>query len=162
MSRPGPTRRYPRTARLNRVVQEIVAEELEAADDPRLGFVTVVDVEVAQDLKEALVWYTWLPADPDGSVAAPHDLADAEALALLAEARTERDEALAEMGRRIHVELNRQVRMRAIPRLTFREDPAAQAGARVERILRGLDLSSTAGTDDPSAEVDDPGGPSLR
>jgi ribosome-binding factor A len=162
VSRPGPTRRYPRTARLNRVVQEIVAEELEQAADDRLGFVTVVDVEVAQDLKEAVVWFTWLPADEDGSVAAPHDLADDEAATQLADARAERDEALAQMARRIHVELNRQVRMRAIPRLTFREDPAAQAGARVERILRGLDLGPTADSDDPSAEADDPGDPSLR
>ena len=159
MTRPGPTRRYPRTARLNRVVQEIVAEELEAADDPRLGFVTVVDVEVAQDLKEAVVWYTWLPADADGSVAPPHDLADDDAAAQLAEDRAVRDEALAELGREIHAELNRQVRMRAIPRLTFREDPAAQAGARVERILRGLDLGPATDPDDPS---DDPDGPPSR
>jgi ribosome-binding factor A len=150
----GSARRYPRTARLNRVVQEIVAEELELADDPRLGFVTVVDVEVATDLKEAVVWYTWLPADEDGSVAAPHDLADPEADAVLAEARSERDDALGEVGRRIHAELNRQLRMRAVPRLRFREDPAAQAGARVDAILRGLDLGAAPpdGGDPPGAD----------
>jgi ribosome-binding factor A len=154
----GSARRYPRTARLNRVVQEIVAEELELADDPRLGFVTVVDVEVTTDLKEASVWYTWLPADPDGSVAAPHDLADDDAASALADARAERDEALVELGRRIHAELNRQVRMRAVPRLRFREDPAAQAGARVDAILRGLDLGASPDVGD-TGEPDDPWGP---
>ena len=40
-SRGGTARDYPRTARLNQLVQEIVAEEIERIDDDRLGLLTV-------------------------------------------------------------------------------------------------------------------------
>ena len=40
------TRRYERTARVNEVVREVLADELERLSDPRLGFVTVTGVEV--------------------------------------------------------------------------------------------------------------------
>jgi hypothetical protein len=41
----GTARDYPRTARLNHLVHEIVAEEIERIDDERLGFLTVVGVD---------------------------------------------------------------------------------------------------------------------
>ena len=47
---------YPRTARLNELVREIVAEELERIDDERLDLVTVVDVVVDADLRRAIVY----------------------------------------------------------------------------------------------------------
>ena len=62
-SRGGTARDYPRTARLNQLVQEIVAEEIERIDDDRLGLLTVVGVEVEPDIRHATVWYTALPVD---------------------------------------------------------------------------------------------------
>ena len=59
----GTARDYPRTARLNQLLQEIVAEEIERLDDERLGFFTVVGVEVEPDLRHAVVWYTALGSD---------------------------------------------------------------------------------------------------
>ena len=57
MARPGqPPRRYPRTARVNEVVLETLAEELERLSDPRLGFVTLTGVEVSPDLRQATVY----------------------------------------------------------------------------------------------------------
>jgi hypothetical protein len=50
----GTARDYPRTARLNHLIHEIVAEELERIDDERLGFLTVVAVEVERDLRRAV------------------------------------------------------------------------------------------------------------
>ena len=47
------SRRYPRTARLNELVREIVAEEIERIDDERLGFFTVTAVEVEPGLEHA-------------------------------------------------------------------------------------------------------------
>ena len=61
--RGGTARDYPRTARLNHLVHEIVAEEIERIDDDRLGLLTVVGVEVEPDIRHATVWYTALPVD---------------------------------------------------------------------------------------------------
>ena len=46
MARPRNAPRYPRTARLNELVREIVAEELERLDDDRLELVAVTSVHV--------------------------------------------------------------------------------------------------------------------
>ena len=50
------SRRYPRTARVNHVVHEVVADELERIDDDRLELTTVTGVEVDPDLRHATVW----------------------------------------------------------------------------------------------------------
>ncbi len=44
--RPGTARQYPRTARLNRLLREILAEELELIDDERLDLLTLTSVDV--------------------------------------------------------------------------------------------------------------------
>ena len=50
-----------RARRLAERIQEIVAETLEfRVKDPRLGFVTITDVRVTGDLREATVFYTVL------------------------------------------------------------------------------------------------------
>jgi ribosome-binding factor A len=55
VSRHGSPRKYPRTARVNEVVREVLAEELERLSDPRLGLVTVTSVDVSPDLRHATV-----------------------------------------------------------------------------------------------------------
>jgi len=48
-----------RARKLGERIQEIVAETLEMkVKDPRLGFVTVTDVKVSADLRDATVFYT--------------------------------------------------------------------------------------------------------
>ena len=51
------SRDYPRTARLNTLVREIIADELERIDDERLEFVTLTAVVVDGDLARAAVYY---------------------------------------------------------------------------------------------------------
>ena len=60
MTRHRSTRRYPRMARVNEVVREAVADEIERLSDPRLGLVTVTGVEVSPDLRHATVYYSAL------------------------------------------------------------------------------------------------------
>ena len=47
MARPTSPRRYPRMARVNEVVREALADELERLNDPRLGLVTITGVDVS-------------------------------------------------------------------------------------------------------------------
>ena len=122
---PHATRRYERTARVNEVVREVLADELERLSDPRLGFVTVTGVEVTPDLRQATVYYSALA--PAG--------ADAEARA---EASEETGEALRSATPHLQAVIGRQVRMKYTPHLLFREDPAIRTGERVDEILRRL------------------------
>jgi ribosome-binding factor A len=53
-------RKYPRTARLNESLLEVLAEELERLSDPRLELVTITGVDVSRDLSRARVYYSTL------------------------------------------------------------------------------------------------------
>jgi ribosome-binding factor A len=112
-------RRYDRTARVNEVVREVLADELERLADPQLGLLTITGVEVTADLRQATVYYSALiPAEGE----AEHGVAEA-----LGAARPQLQAAIA-----------RQVRMKYTPQLVFREDPAIRTGERVDEILRQL------------------------
>jgi ribosome-binding factor A len=114
--RQGSARDFPRTARLNHLVHEIVAEEIELLDDERLGFLTVVGVEVESDLRRATVYYTTLEdADPDIA------------------------ELLEEHRGRLQAAIARQARLKRTPELVFRPDSVIVQAQRVEDILRDLD-----------------------
>jgi len=107
-----PDRRYPRTARVNELVREVVAEELERIGDERLELVTVTGVDVEPDLRRATVWFTSLTEGVD--------------------------DILGEHRVRLQAAIGRQARMKRTPELVFRRDPAIASGRRVEDILRKL------------------------
>ena len=65
--RPQPTRQYPRTYRVNELVREITAEELERIDDERLELVAITSVDVDRDLRHAVVWFDTLPRRGDAT-----------------------------------------------------------------------------------------------
>lgn len=124
MGRKGRTRRAgggfgrgPRTARLNHLLQEIVAEELERIGDERLGLLTVVAVEVDGDLGRATVWYTSLSEDES----------DENVVTALEERRPALQAAVA-----------RQARIRRTPELVFLPDEVTRQAERVEDILREI------------------------
>jgi ribosome-binding factor A len=110
----GGRRRYPRTARVNHLLQEVIAESLErlADSDERLRLVTVTAVDCDPDLRHATVW--------------------------LASLDTDEADALADARVRLQAAVSRQVRMKRTPQLAFSADPAVAHGQRVEDILRRL------------------------
>jgi ribosome-binding factor A len=114
-SRPAPDEpgRYPRTARVNELCLEIVAEELNRLDDDRLELVTITHVGVAPDLRHATVEFSRLG---EGEEAA--------------------GEALAEHRARLQSAIARQARLRRTPELTFRVDEVMSTSARIEELLR--------------------------
>ena len=116
--------RFPRTLRVNHVLQEVVADELERLgdDDPRLALVTVTGVKVDPDLRHATVWLS--------------SLSDAA------------KEALGEDRVRLQAAIGRQVRMKRTPQLTFAADPGVAQGARVEDILQSLPRRDDGGEED--------------
>lgn len=132
-------RPYARTDRVNELVREIVADELQRIGDERLEWVTVTSVTVDNELSTARVYVDALDQGPSGG----EDGADVVGAAILA--------ALGQHRVRLQAAIGRQARMRRTPELSFRFDPAVVAGARVEEILR--DLVPAAG-DSITAEAD--------
>jgi ribosome-binding factor A len=109
-----PDRRYPRTARVNNVLREVVADALEKVsdEDERLVLVTITAIDVDPDLRHAKVFY----ASRQEGV----------------------EEALDEQRVRLQAAIGRQVRLKRTPQLSFVADPAVSSGERLESILRQL------------------------
>jgi ribosome-binding factor A len=116
----GTARDYPRTARLNHLVQEIVADEIERLEDDRLGLFTVVAVDVDPDLRRATVFYTSL------SAATGDNESD------------ELGEALAQHRGRLQAAIGRQARLKRTPELVFRQDTVIRQAERIEEIMREI------------------------
>ncbi len=110
-------RQYPRTARLNELLREILADQLERFDDERLEMLTITSVEIEGDLRHAVVYYDTLRD---------------------AEADEEILEALGEVRWRLQSAIGRQARIKRTPELSFAPDPAVRTGARIEALLAEL------------------------
>ena len=138
MTRHGSPRKYPRMARVNEVVREALGDEVERLNDPRLGLVTITGVDVSADLRQATVYYSAL------------GLAGKRGAGVVAEIAPEQREAtgaaLRSAAPHLRAELGRQVRLKYLPELIFKEDPAIATGNRIEEILRDLHRN-----DDPAA-----------
>jgi ribosome-binding factor A len=115
--------RYPRTARVNEVIIEIIAEELNRLSDPRLEMVTLTGAEVSTDLAYATLYYSAL--DLTGAVQTD-------------ERMKATSKALHKATPHLRRVLGKQVRWRNTPALTFKVDPSIAAGQRIEDILRDI------------------------
>ena len=105
-----------RARRLADRIQVIVAEMLERRiKDPRLGFVTVTDVRVTGDLREATVFYTVMG-----------DQAEQEATA----------QALASATGLIRSEVGKQTGIKFTPTIAFVADAVPENAAHIEDLLR--------------------------
>lgn len=116
--------RYPRTARVNELIREIVAEEIERIDDSRLELMAVTQVVVDRHLERAMVYFDSLTG-PD---------ADEEVR-----------EALGEHRVRLQSAIGRQARLRRTPQLVFLADDVERGAERIEGIIRGLRDDGTDG-----------------
>jgi ribosome-binding factor A len=106
--------RFARSLRVNQVLREVLAVELErlADADERLRLLTITSVETAPDLRNATVFLSTL-----GDEAA---------------------EALEERRSQLQGLVGRQMRIKRTPRLSFVADPAVASGAAVEEALRRI------------------------
>jgi len=103
---------YPRSARVNQILREVISDELLRLSDidDRLGFLTVTGVETTPDMRQAMVYLDSL----------------SEAAAA----------ALAERRAQIQGSVNAQTRLKRTPKLSFMADPAIASGNAVEDVLR--------------------------
>jgi ribosome-binding factor A len=112
-----------RTARVDQLLREeisaIIGREIA---DPRIGFVTVTDVDVTRDLSHAIVW-----------------------VSIIGDEAT-RKESMRALGRAMPFIRHRLgvLRLRRIPDLHLREDDSAERGTRVLRLLDEIERGVAA------------------
>jgi ribosome-binding factor A len=107
-----------RTARLDELLREEISAVIHSeVDDPRIGFVTITDVEVAPDLRHASVWVSVI-GSPE-----------------------EKRRTLRALGRAMPFVRQRlgKLRLKRIPELHVKDDDTARRGTRVLQILDELE-----------------------
>ncbi len=108
---------FPRTRRVNQLIREVLADEIErlADADERLRLLTVTGVDTASDLRNATIFVSSLSEDAA--------------------------EALEERRVQLQAAIGRQSKMKRTPRIRFEVDPAIIHGAAIEDALRRLGRS---------------------
>lgn len=128
----------PRDPRRAERVGEAVREEVAAfltrdAKDPRLtGLVTVTAVEMARDLRHAMIFVSILGDD---------------------EAKTSTIEALTGMAPHLRGRVGRALRLQFAPEITFRLDESVQRAARIETLLAEIKRAELPSADAAAEEV---------
>jgi ribosome-binding factor A len=113
------------TMRSNRVAEQMKKELTDILSrkvkDPRIGFLTVTDVEVTGDLQQATVYISVLGGEDE---------------------REETLKALAKAKGFIRSELGQRIRLRKTPELMFEFDESVAYGNRIDSLLREIDNSN--------------------
>ena len=99
---------------MKKELSDIISRKLK---DPRVGFVTVTDVEVTGDLQQAKVFITVLGND---------------------EQKEETLEGLEKANGFIRSEIGQRIRLRKTPEITFEYDESIEYGNRIESIIKKL------------------------
>ena len=138
-------RRYPRVARVNQALREVLADELEMLDDDRLTMVTITGIEADPDLRRAIVYFSALTSTRGLDTVSA---------------------GLADHRIRLQAAVGRELRLKFTPLLSFAPDPAIIEGDKIESIiktmLRSPDLDPALDPDpSPPAEAD-PGTSTIR
>jgi ribosome-binding factor A len=108
---------YPRAARVREAIKEVLASEIERLKDPGIGFVTITEVTMSPDLRNAKVFYTVYGGDVD---------------------RAATRDALKRATKHLRTAVAHQVRLRFAPTLEFAEDPVPERTERIDQILADI------------------------
>jgi ribosome-binding factor A len=117
---------YKRAERVSDQMQQEIADILQRKiKDPRIGFVTVTEVKVADDLRNATVFVSIYGDDRAATL-----------------------KGLASAAPFIRAELGHRMRMKFVPELLFRFDGTAERGAHIMELLREIEEKDRKTTDD--------------
>ena len=111
-----------RMRRVNEALREVLSEGIGSLKDPRIGFVTVTGVDTSPDLRHATVYVSVLGSEKkrDATIAG---LQSSHGV----------------LQRRV----NRELRLKRTPQLTFEYDPTVERGVRLSRLIDELNPDET-------------------
>jgi len=136
-----------RSSRLNELLREIIAEELNRIDDERLEWVSVTHVKTDRSLDRAIVSFTAALGDQD----------DEDALV----------DVFEQHRKRLQAAIGRQTSLRRTPPLSFQPDAQLRSASRIEDLLasereRPGNPAEVSSEQDSVSSVDDRGsGPEV-
>jgi len=112
-------REFSRKDRLADQVKRETADILQNyLKDPRIGFVTITDCEITNDLRYAKIFYSVLGSEEE-----------------VAEA----GKALARSAGAIQSELAKRLAIRKVPIISFHLDTSAEYGSRIEKLFKKIE-----------------------
>jgi ribosome-binding factor A len=103
--------------RVNEALREVLSEAVAELKDPRIGFVTLTGVDTSRDLRHAVVYVSVLGSERKREAT----LAGLESSRGLLQAR-----------------VNRELRLKRTPQLTFEYDPTVERGVRLTQLIDEL------------------------
>ncbi len=107
-----------RKGRLQEDIKREISDILtKLVKDPRLGFLSITDVELSKDLSHAKVFFS-VYGDEEQQISTAEGLQRAKGF--------------------VRSELGKRIRVRHIPELHFLYDPSIEHGARINQILKEL------------------------
>lgn len=121
----------PRAERIREEFKRETSDILRKMKDPRIGFVSVTDVELSGDLRHAKVYVSIYGDEED----------KANTLAALVHAQGF-----------VRSEIGRRVRLRHTPEISFRLDDSIERGARINRLLRSMSAETETEENDHERE----------
>lgn len=102
---------------IRKEVSQIIQRELK---DPGIGFVTITDVELSDDLRNAKIFFSVLGDEKK---------------------KLDSTQALERAVSFVQHEIGRKMRLKYIPKIRFIYDHSLEKGARIEKTLKELRLS---------------------
>lgn len=99
---------------LRQEISQLIQEEIK---DPRIGFATVTDVELSQDLRHAKVFVSVYGDE---------------------ESRKETLKGLQSASGFVRNEIGKRIRMKHVPEILFRFDQSIERGARISELLHQI------------------------
>jgi len=110
---------YDRGERLKELFKELITELLREVKDPGLtGFLTVTDLQLSQDRKNATVYYSIMGSDAERESAA---------------------KALERAAPYLRSLLKKKVTVKVVPQLLFRFDETPRKASRIDALLNKLE-----------------------
>ena len=112
------TKNHNRVRRLeDQILKELADILYHKVKDPRLGFITLTDIELSKDLKHATAYYTVMENKDKGPT----------------------QYALESSRGFVRSELAKRLDIYQVPELTFRYDTSIEHGENIERLLQQLE-----------------------
>jgi len=110
---------HKRSEKVAEAIHELVSELIvKGIKDPRIGFVTITGVKVADDLHLATIYFTVIGSDTE---------------------KKETEEGLSSARGFIRKEMGKNFHMRHIPDIVFKFDASVEYGSHIESILKEID-----------------------
>ncbi len=109
---------------LKEEISQLIRVELK---DPRIGFVTLTSVDVADDLSHAKVYVSVLGTEEEGNASL---------------------DALNRAAGFVRSEIGKRVRLRHTPSIVFKYDPSIQHGAHIAKLLKDVEVADETGKEE--------------